>query len=275
MLQWALDTQISRLANNMLPFNGDETYIAGGLLPRSSIDDGSAETTMLFIVGGYKLVYFLHKHRIINDTHYHRYLSILQQVEADFATNFIQNNTFYANNITRQQAADMPVHRHGVCHHCHQFTWLQQTHTGNYHCAACFGNPGEPVLRNRYVLPAVSLNMVYIGGQRYMNHDILQQVTTKVADQIIATGRIESSAASSLTVGYEYGLLLYALTYFHDDKAHTVAREVLKLLDRDGTWGEYYSGHKCVSARCRPWETGINTEAVMFYLESMQSQEAL
>ena len=34
MLKWALEVQMKHLKNDMLPFNGDRTYIAGGFLPR-------------------------------------------------------------------------------------------------------------------------------------------------------------------------------------------------------------------------------------------------
>ena len=49
---WALDAQIKHVHQNMLPFNGDETYIAGGLLPRTCLDHGSMEATLLMIEGG-------------------------------------------------------------------------------------------------------------------------------------------------------------------------------------------------------------------------------
>src|SRR6186713_2955923 len=42
MLQWAWRLQKRNLVKDMLPFNGDETYVAGGLLPRTALNDGSA-----------------------------------------------------------------------------------------------------------------------------------------------------------------------------------------------------------------------------------------
>ena len=52
MLEWCWEVQKKHLAGHMLPFNGDETYVAGGILPRSCLNDGSSEATMLFIDGG-------------------------------------------------------------------------------------------------------------------------------------------------------------------------------------------------------------------------------
>ena len=61
MLQWAWNVQKKNLVHNMLPFNGDETYVAGGLLPRTALNDGSAESTLLFIRSGELLLPYLQK----------------------------------------------------------------------------------------------------------------------------------------------------------------------------------------------------------------------
>ena len=42
MLDWAWQVQKKHLVDGMLPFNGDETYVAGGILPRHTLNDGSA-----------------------------------------------------------------------------------------------------------------------------------------------------------------------------------------------------------------------------------------
>ena len=39
--------QKKHLVLDMLPLNGDETHVTGGLLPGSALNDGSAEATML------------------------------------------------------------------------------------------------------------------------------------------------------------------------------------------------------------------------------------
>ena len=56
-----LGGQQRHLVNGMLPFNGDETYVAGGILPRFALNDGSAEATLLFIESGTQLLDFVEK----------------------------------------------------------------------------------------------------------------------------------------------------------------------------------------------------------------------
>ena len=50
-LLWALQAQLPLLHNGMLPFNGDETCIAGGIQPRGCISCGALEATCLFVAG--------------------------------------------------------------------------------------------------------------------------------------------------------------------------------------------------------------------------------
>ena len=59
MLEWATEAQQRNLIDGMLPFNGDETYIAGGVVPRQVMYHGSAEATLLFVEGSRRLIRFV------------------------------------------------------------------------------------------------------------------------------------------------------------------------------------------------------------------------
>ena len=61
MLEWAWNFQVKNLVKSMLPFNGDETYVAGAVLPRYALNDGSAEATLLFITSGNRLIQWVEK----------------------------------------------------------------------------------------------------------------------------------------------------------------------------------------------------------------------
>lgn len=275
MLKWALETQIHAISRNMLPFNGDETYIAGGLLPRCAIHNGSAETTMQFIVSADQLLKFAGENRLFTSEEYFRYEKIVEEVKRAYRDNFIEKGVLYANNPIRQTFTQMPLFRHGVCEKCNRFTWLKKNANGRYQCHSCWEKPLDQAEAVRYQLPSVSLNTVYIGGAAYTDSSALLRAAEEIADDFIRTGEIKSSPVSELSVGYEFGLLLYTLTWFKSEKAHLIFDEMLKALDRDGTWGEYYKGRRCVSARCRPWESGINIEAVFFYLETFLKENTI
>ena len=48
LLLWCVQQQHGVMRRGMLPFNGDETYIAGGILTREVISHGSMEATLLY-----------------------------------------------------------------------------------------------------------------------------------------------------------------------------------------------------------------------------------
>ena len=51
----ALERSVPELVGGMMPFNGDESYISGGLLPRTVIEHGSLEATALFAAAAEQL----------------------------------------------------------------------------------------------------------------------------------------------------------------------------------------------------------------------------
>lgn len=256
MLEWAWRMQVQNLSNGMLPFNGDETYIAGGLIPRSAIYHGSCETTMQFIVAGKKLAGWIRENLSLSTEEMEK---LIQNAADSFEKNFIQNGKLYANNPGWKHQRDWPDFRHGICERCGRFTDTRKNGSGRYLCYQCFSSPMEKVPPTRYLLPSVSLNGAYIG----MDLPIIYRLADQIADEFLKTGKINSSDVSPLSVGYEFGLLLYALAKSKNPKADALEKKILSILDGEGTWGEYYAGTRCVSARCRPWECGINIEAIL------------
>ena len=43
--------------------------------------------------------------------------------------------------------------------------------------------------------------------------------------------------------------------------------KVLELADDTGSWAEYYRNHQPYNTRCRPWESAINVEAILHWIE--------
>ena len=95
MLKWALEVQMKHLKNDMLPFNGDETYIAGGFLPRHAMYDGSSEATMLFLTGLDQYIAYT------NDSD--GWSVVAKRVRARYAENFVHGGGLITNNPARLQ----------------------------------------------------------------------------------------------------------------------------------------------------------------------------
>ena len=273
MLEWAWNCQTKNLVKNMLPFNGDETYVAGGVLPRSALNDGSAEATMLFIAGGEKLLAWIaennkwEKKRLKENKH------IIIKVENDYRKNFIENGILYANNPERVVGLELSPFRHGVCEamkspNCRGFGWTQKNENNRYLCSACYTTESlEPAEPRRYNIQSVSLFPFYIGTEIFQKKE-LESIVGKTISSYKETGKFPSRPDGNVTVGYDYGFLLYNLTKFDHPLKDEIFTTMLSVLDETGAWVEYYDSGKPKGTRCRPWESAINLEAAIEYAQS-------
>lgn len=274
MLEWAWEAQKQNLVLDMLPFNGDETYVAGSLLPRSALNDGSAEATLLFLESGKKLVNWAELHHQWPPGRVAEARGLLGEVERNYRRNFWRDGRLITNNPERAAAAPLPRFRHGVCERCmaegemKHLTWNERSSTGRYLCPRHFAmGPWTPAPVKIYSLASVSLLPFYLHSTMFSGEE-LAPIARKLAKDFIETGAFQGADAPSVPgkiVGYDIGMLLYALTELHDPLARPVYQEALQMVDPTGAWVEYYVNGAPHGTRCRPWESAINLEAVLHY----------
>jgi hypothetical protein len=262
MLDWAFNCQKKWLVNDMLPFNGDETYVAGGMLPRSALNDGSAEATMLFIECGQKYLDWVKAENRWNNEVIVENLALIARVKSNFQTNFWRNGTLWTNNPERASSANLPQFRHGVCEaagpNClmgkyQGIVWTGRNENGRYVCASCNCDDLLPRAEpTSYNLLSVALSPFY------MNFSIMPYTQLKPAVMQILNKRDEPR-----TVGYDYGFLLNALTKLQSPEAAAIYDKTLSVSDQTGAWAEYYLNDKPYGTRYRPWESAINLEALI------------
>lgn len=276
MLEWAFEVQKKNLVLDMLPFNGDETYVAGSLLPRSALNDGSSEATLLFLESGRKLVNWAELHHKWTAPQVAEARNVLGGVEHNYRKNFWRDGRLMTNNPERAAAAPMPQFRHGVCERCmaegrlKHLTWNERNSNGRYLCPVCTAMgpyPAAPV--KVYSLASVSMIPFYIHSKMFTN-DELAPIVRKLAKDYIETGAFQGVDAPHVPgkiVGYDIGMLLYALTELHDPLARPVYEKTLQMVDPTGAWAEYYLNGAPKGTRCRPWESAINLEALLHYAE--------
>lgn len=102
MLEWAWNSQKKHLAGYMIPFNGDETYVAGGVLPRNTLNDGSAEATMLFVCAGESLLRWIGEKNAWDSAKLAQNLEVLEQTKTHFPLNFMKEGELVTNNPERK-----------------------------------------------------------------------------------------------------------------------------------------------------------------------------
>jgi hypothetical protein len=281
MLDWCWEVQKKHLVRGMLPFNGDETYVAGGFLPRTALNDGSAEATMLFIDGGEKLLDWIKKYEKWPSVKIEIERIILENTRKLFRENFWKNGQLIANNPERVNLTDIPRFRHGVCERsgpdCMVFNikgfggidWTTRDSNNRYQCPACLAlGPLPKAEPHVYNLISVSLTPLYMHSPRFKS-DELKPIVEKVYSQYKKTGNLtcnmDATAIenSKRTVGYDYGCLLYSMLETKMGDAETIYAKTLSVTDSSGVWSEYYNNHLPQGTRYRPWESAINIEALI------------
>jgi len=281
MLEWCWDVQKKNLVRGMLPFNGDETYVAGGFLPRSALNDGSAEATMLFIDGGEKFLAWVRKHEKWSSVKLENERVVLDNTRNLFRTNFWKNGQLITNNPERVDLTDIPRFRHGVCERmgpdCTVFNskglggidWTERDQNNRYQCPACLAlGPLPKIEPHAYNLISVSLTPLYMHSTLFKSAE-LKQLVEKIYKQYKETGVLscvinqEVSGKDKRTVGYDYGFLLYSMLETDVENAESIYRKTLTVADSSGVWSEYYNDHIPKGTRYRPWESAINIEALM------------
>jgi hypothetical protein len=263
LLEWAWDSQQKHLVRDMLPFNGDETYVAGGILPRNTLNDGSAEATMLFITGGERLLAFVEKNGLWPADRIAKEREVLERVRGKYAENFLVDGRYITNNPARKQGLDLPKFRHGVCESCNAFGWTEKNPHDRYVCPTCAATKDFPAAEDVvYALQSVALMPPYVGSS-VVPQEVIVQTAERIVGDFKATGKLPSRPDGNVAVGYDFGLLLYTLSRLKHPEAQTIYDRMMSVVDQTGVWVEYYVDYQPKSTRCRPWESAINLEAAL------------
>lgn len=292
MLEWCWEVQKKHLARGMLPFNGDETYVAGGFLPRSALNDGSSEATMLFIDSGQKLLKWINKHHRWTSARLREEQAVLLEARNLFRENFWKNGQLLANNPDRVSLAEIPRFRHGVCERLGPgctvigkkggisgIDWTERDENGRYQCPACLASGPLPRVEPQiYNLVSVSFIPFYTQSSLF-EPDELKPVVKEVFTRFETTGELScvshstGNAKEVGSVGYDYGLLLFGMLATGMKNAESIYLKTLSVTDSSGVWAEYYKNHQPYETRYRPWESSINLEALLEFAKKYDSSE--
>lgn len=273
-LQWLYDRQRSQLYNGTLPFNGDETYIAGGLLPRDVINDGSAEATMLFLLSGQALVDFLAKYHLDHVGKLNMMRRTLQEVQVEYTGHFVVDGKYTLNDPRRTEGIQLPQYRYGVCmnlgkDNCDFFGWTQLSEGEVYLCPCCRNRRDYPKKRNElFHLPSALLMPAYLDAY-LLDRNLVTEYLEQLVEALRRDGHVYSDEVNRKNVGYDYGLMLYNLVRHDLPGKELVYEKLLSLLDEVGAWSEYYVEDEHSGTRYRPWESGINIDALITYAKTL------
>ena len=272
MLEWCWNVQKRNLVDGMLQFSGDETYVAGGFFPRSGLIHGSADTTLVFAESGKWLVEWAKAQKLWTSAYAAEQMKSVDEARAAYRKRFWAKDRILANAPEREQMMTPPRFRHGVCEGvCGWFGWTERTRSGRYVCPYCAATKDMPAAAPSCMeVNSVSLLPAYLGSD-ILSREELTTLLDHVLKQVNDHGHIPSVPGTEGCVGYDPGLLLTNLTAVGHPAAKQAQDRLVRIVDQIHAWNEYYDGRDSVRSgccRCRPWESGVNAEALVRYAEA-------
>lgn len=264
MCEWATYSQLSSLHNDMLPFNGDETYVAGGVLPRTTLNHGSFEATLLFITGALRYLDVCERLGLSQEW-MKEARKTAQRVSAKFDDNFRRGEKYITNSLKRVEGLKEPEYRHGVCYFGDCFGWLTRKEQGCYVCPNCIGKDGFVPCCEEFSLKSTLLMAPFVKSEQLSCEHLAAQ-TAEYLEEYRKSGRLPSRPDGERSMGYDYGLLVFAAARSGLD-ADDLLEKMLSLQDDCGAWCEYYNSGKPRGTLCRPWESAINIAGALEYLK--------
>jgi hypothetical protein len=270
MLEWALVAQENQLLGNMLPFNGDETYVEK-ILPRTHLNDGASEATLLYLAAAESLVAWAEARKIWRSETLLQHQRTLKAVRQDYTRNFAGNGILTVNNPRRRELGPVPRFRYGVClgqydENCLFLSTTEVAEDGRYFCYSCYPKRTRQAFDSKsYFVASVVLTPSVINYSA-----VSQGVMTKTLAQ--ALGVFSQNGGSSRTEmtlpGFETAVVSLALLKRRDPRTSDFIQQMLALRDPTGIWAEYYNGTKPQGGRCNSWASGLSLVALLDFASS-------
>lgn len=249
LLDWAVHVQLRQLHRGMTCFSGDETYVAGGMLPRAYLYHGSSESTARFILTAERYLAEFGPDEELS--------AAVFDARARFRENFVRDGATVANQPSRIEGLVPPRWQDGVCIRCSygggfgRLKSLEYDPSSGFHvCPDCFGKPiaGLPA-PEEVRLPCVALQTMLLDGGFVTADEFARQAEFS---------RIDPDGAT----GYDFAVRLNALRRAGLDWRGALD-EMLGARDEDGVWWEYYRDGRPYGCPCRPWESALDMEAIL------------
>lgn len=270
MLDWCFHVQLKHMADGMLPFNGDETYVAGNFFPRSGLNQGSADTTLAFTTSGRWLTDWAEKHGYWTQQQAEANRQYIERARAAYRKHFLTTDRIWANEPQREELIPAPRFRHGVCESMTlpYLTWTERTSNGRYISPQTKVRDLPVHKQGRTEVHSVSLLPFYMGAD-ILTREELRAVVNRVLDAKLPNGLVPTVPGGKGFVGYDTGLLLLSLLELGDPNAESTYTAMMATIDPAGCWDEYYDNEglpTCPSIRANMWSSGVNAEAAVRYL---------
>jgi hypothetical protein len=268
MLEWALNAQESQLFSAMLPFNGDETYVAGEIFPRTHLDDGSSEATLLYLAAAGRMLPWAATRNLLSADKMQQHRQTVAAVQQNYSRNFVVSDRLVVNHSRQPEVSVLPRFRYGVCLGQYDANCLFLSNTeiaedGRYFCYSCYPQRTRiPYEAKNYFIPSVALTSCLVGYSA-APPDVTSATLSDAVGVFTANGRFAWPEIN--LPGYETAVISFAMSQRRDPRSAEFIQRMLDLRDSTGAWVEYYIGTSPHGCRCRPWESSLSLLALLEY----------
>ncbi|MBQ8752616.1 MAG: hypothetical protein IJZ13_05890, partial [Clostridia bacterium] len=260
LLRWCVTQQHGLLRRGMLPFNGDETYIAGFILPHEIIHHGSVEATILYHTACRNLLTAAEALGL-TAAEQAQMRADMKEIEENFAGNFTVNGRLAVNCPDYYLAGEQPLFGGFVrlCGHGNGIGILDRS--GRYVCFDCYREEPRPnpALSQRYFLTSPLFMGAYV-ETALIDPALMDKELNRIAEELIRNGFVYNPEKAT---GYDPALLLLIFRRRRPELIAPLRQTVLNMRDAVGVWSEYYVNSQPSGAMYRPWESGISCEALL------------
>jgi hypothetical protein len=268
MLVWALVVQENQLMGDMLPFNGDETYVAGGMFPRTHLNDGASEATLIYMASAERLVAWATARNLWRSEAILQHQQILKAVKQNYVRNFVAGGKLMVNNPRRHELGPLQRFRYGVClgqydDNCLFLSTTEVAEDGRFFCYSCYPQRTRQTYEPKtYFLPSVALTSTLVGYSG-VPQDILSSTLSEAIGVFTRNERF--AWPETALPGYETAVVSLALSQQKNRLTAEFIHQMLNLRDCTGAWAEYYVDGKPRGCPCRPWESALSVLALLEY----------
>ena len=271
MLEWALNAQEGQLFSAMLPFNGDETYVAGGIFPRTHLDDGASEATLLYLTAADRMLPWAAARNLWTADKIRRHRQTAATVKHNYTRNFVINDRLTVNHPRQPDLSVLPRFRYGVClgrydDNCLFLSETEIAEDGRYFCYSCYPQRTREMYEAKtYFIPSVALTS-YLVGYSAAPPNVMSATLSNALAVFTKNGHF--AWPNTTLPGYETAVVSLALSQRHHPRSPGFIHHMLELRDSTGAWVEYYTGISPEGCRCRPWESSLSLLALLDYAAS-------
>lgn len=272
MLEWALNAQENQLFSFMLPFNGDETYVAGEVFPRTHLNDGSSEATLLYLAAAAHMVAWAAAHNRWPSKKMQQRRQTAASVQQNYIRNFVIGNRLMVNHSRQPSLSVLPRFRYGVClgqydKNCLFLSNTEIAEDGRYFCYSCFPQrTPKPYQPKNFFIPSVALMSYLVGYDSAAPPAVMSASLSDAVDVFTQNGRFEWPERK--LPGYETAVISFSLAKRRELRSSEFIQRMLDLRDSTGAWVEYYVGTRPQGCRCRPWESSLSLLALLEHVGS-------